>query len=163
MKPGWIVAAIVVLALAGAGGAVYMGTRGIRNNNPGNIRKSKEPWLGMAEQQTDKDFIQFVKPEYGVRALVKVLRTYIEKHGLRSPTSIISRWAPPTENDTTSYIESVTKQTGFQPFEMLRSEPEIMFKLAKAIINHENGTLVVKQSGKYPDEVIKRGVQMAFS
>ncbi len=55
--------------------------RGFRNNNPGNIRHG-EPWLGLAEDQTDPDFCQFVSVEYGIRAMFRILETYREKYGL---------------------------------------------------------------------------------
>ena len=31
-------------------------TRGIRNHNPGNLRRSADPWQGLAPEQTDKEF-----------------------------------------------------------------------------------------------------------
>ena len=33
--------------------------RGLRNCNPGNIRISTDKWLGLREEQTDKEFFQF--------------------------------------------------------------------------------------------------------
>lgn len=77
-------------------------TRGFRNNNPGNIRHGEE-WLGLAEEQTDPDFFQFVSVEYGIRAMFKILEIYREKYHLTTIDDIISRWAPPTENDTQPY------------------------------------------------------------
>ena len=50
--------------------------RGLRNNNPGNIRRSKDNWQGLAPEQTDPDFFQFTAPEWGYRALIKTLQTY---------------------------------------------------------------------------------------
>ena len=52
--------AIAALLSAGTGGAIYIQTRGLRNNNPGNIRHSTSQWLGMSSDQTgDSEFVQF--------------------------------------------------------------------------------------------------------
>jgi len=82
-------------------------TRGVRNHNPGNIRRSSDPWQGLAAEQTDPAFFQFISAAYGIRALVKTLITYQDKHGLQTVAEIISRWAPSSENNTGSYISAV--------------------------------------------------------
>ena len=69
--------------------------RGIRNHNPGNLRKSNDPWQGLAPDQTDPDFLQFESSKWGIRALARTLIAYQDKIGLRSIKSIIYRWAPP--------------------------------------------------------------------
>ena len=55
--------------------------RGERNNNPGNIRHGSK-WQGLSAQQTDPSFCQFVSPEYGIRAIYKLLQTYQKKYEL---------------------------------------------------------------------------------
>ena len=88
-------------------------TRGLRNNNPLNIRHSADKWQGARINQTDKSFVQFETMAYGYRAAWKVLDTYCLtfKKELKAYTvrNIIERWAPPTENDTEAYIKSVLK------------------------------------------------------
>ena len=86
-------------------------TRGIRNNNPLNIRHSADRWQGARIEQTDKSFVQFESMAYGYRAAWKVLESYW-KHFSRqrqpfTVRNIISRWAPPEENDTEAYIKNV--------------------------------------------------------
>lgn len=84
-----------------------MRTRGIRNNNPANIRRGCT-WKGLAEKQTDKEFCQFVTMTWGVRALLVTLRTYVVKHHLHTVREIITRWAPPSDdNNTEKYIEYI--------------------------------------------------------
>ena len=74
--------------------------RGIRNHNPLNIRKSKDQWKGMAEVQTDRAFVQFKSLEWGWRAAFYLLtRTYYHKYRLYTIRAIVSRWAPPNENN----------------------------------------------------------------
>lgn len=86
-----------------------MSTRGIRNNNPANIRRGCA-WKGLAEKQTDREFCQFVTMTWGVRALLVTLRTYVRKYNLHTVREIITRWAPPSDgNNTEKYIEFVEK------------------------------------------------------
>lgn len=116
--------------------------RGIRNNNPGNIRWGDE-WKGLVpkSQRTDKLFCQFISPEYGIRAIIIILRNYQSKYGLRTITGIIKRWAPPNENNTQAYISSVAQATSTganQPIDLTDSRK--LFQLLQAIIQHENGS-----------------------
>lgn len=86
-----------------------MSTRGIRNNNPANIRRGCN-WKGLTEKQTDREFCQFVTMTWGVRALLVTLRTYVVKHKLHTIPQIIERWAPPQDgNATNRYIEFIEK------------------------------------------------------
>ncbi len=129
--------------------------RGIRNNNPGNIRHG-DKWQGLAEVQTDKAFCVFKSPEWGIRALVRILRNYQTKHGLKTVESIINRFAPEVENNTTSYILSVCQVLDVKPRDVIDvREPGIMINLLKAIIRHENGVQ------PYSDDVLKRGIELA--
>ena len=88
-------------------------TRGLRNNNPLNIRRSSIHWQGEREEQTDKSFVQFKSMAYGYRAAWKILQTYYDRFcGQEKPftvRNIIERWAPPSENDTEAYIRNVLK------------------------------------------------------
>ena len=91
-------------------------TRGIRNNNPLNIRRSSTHWQGARKEQTDKSFVQFETMAYGYRAAWKILQTYYERFCMQNKDytvrNIITRWAPPTENDTEAYIMNVLKMSG---------------------------------------------------
>lgn len=115
--------------------------RGIRNNNPGNIRWGDD-WRGLVPDalRTDKSFCQFTKPEYGIRAMIVILRNYQRKHGLNTVTDIINRWAPPVENNTLAYINSVAKFVGVKPDQVINvMDSRVMIPLLEAIITHENG------------------------
>ena len=92
--------------------------RGIRNNNPLNIRRSKDQWKGMSKTQNDRSFCQFESLEYGWRAAFYLLtRTYYHTYRLYTIRGIISRWAPSSENDTSAYIANVSRLTGIDPDE----------------------------------------------
>jgi hypothetical protein len=81
----------------------------IKGNNPGNIRRvNGVPWLGEIQPQPwAPGFVTFSNLQYGFRALLKLLQTYITKHGADTVEKIISRWAPPSENNTENYIQFV--------------------------------------------------------
>ena len=89
-------------------------TRGIRNNNPLNIRRvAGTRWKGQRAEQTDREFVQFSSIEYGIRAAFCILETYRRKYKAVCVEDIINRWAPPSENDTRKYVETVCRLTGF--------------------------------------------------
>lgn len=86
--------------------------RGIRNNNPLNIRIGNN-WLGEVAYPTDSVFEQFREMKWGVRAAFIILRNYMERYHLRTIPEIVTRWAPKSENDTLNYIKQVSKLSGF--------------------------------------------------
>jgi hypothetical protein len=111
--------------------------RGIRNNNPGNIRKGIK-WLGRVEPGKDAAFIEFKTMPYGIRALYIDL---INKHksGLRTIQGIIYRYAPPSENLTDAYVASVAKQIGIPATAVFPPTADNFKKFAAAVARHENG------------------------
>lgn len=114
--------------------------RGIRNNNPGNIRLSATRWKGQKLRQIDTAFVEFDTPVAGIRALMKLLLTYHLRYGLDSVESIINRYAPPEENATDHYIYSVCKALGVQRRDVIDvKDKKVLTALCKAIIRHENG------------------------
>jgi hypothetical protein len=114
--------------------------RGIRNNNPGNIRLTSTRWLGQKEAQFDNAFVEFSDPVYGLRALMKVLLTYYRKYGLDTVQSVINRWAPPSENATDHYAAHVAHRLKVKRTEQIRIDDCTVLKsLARAIVIHENG------------------------
>lgn len=84
--------------------------RGLRNNNPLNIRHSADRFQGEIAG-ADKSFKTFASLPYGYRAAFVILGTYLSQ-GCNTVEKIISRWAPSTENDTESYISQVEKYSG---------------------------------------------------
>ena len=119
-----------------------MPTRGLRNNNPGNIDKGREEWEGQELPGDDPRFCTFTSMAYGCRALIRTLMTYHMKHDLSTVHEIISRWAPPVENNTDAYIKHVCERLGVDPDTALDFDgrPQIYLLLARAIAYHENGS-----------------------
>lgn len=132
--------------------------RGVRNNNPGNIRHGSSDWQGMSKDQPDEEFVKFDSPAYGVRAVGKILLNYQTRHKLNTVQGIINRWAPPVENDTKSYVKAVAEHLGVSPTDKLdlKSNPEMLRKLIEAITNHENGYQ------PYDPEVLDEGIAMVL-
>ena len=130
--------------------------RGIRNNNPGNIRWG-ENWKGLKKdgKEQDPSFCVFETPEYGIRALARLLQNYQRIHGLDTPRKIISRYAPPSENQTQAYIQSVAAQLGITPDGKVDlTEIGTLTVFIKAIIRHENGMQ------PYSNETIQKGIAL---
>lgn len=139
--------------------------RGIRNHNPGNIRHSNDKWQGLApaDEQTDKDFVKFIDPTWGIRALAVLLITYQDKHKLRTVRGIINRWAPPVENDTSAYVDAVAEAANVLPNDKLDMHKyEHIRPILEAIIRHENGKgPKATENTWYDDATIKTGLQRA--
>lgn len=150
-------------------------TRGVRNNNPGNIRHAKgTKWQGASPEKPDKEFVTFISAEMGVRALVRTLLTYFKQHKLRTVRGIINRWAPPIgdrngsapggqyRQNTPAYIDAVCR--ALKPSlgrtvsadEVLDIDSyAVMRPLVVAIIAHENAGYA------YPAGVIDEGLRLA--
>lgn len=113
--------------------------RGIRNNNPLNIRIGNT-WLGEVTDPTDPEFEQFVTMRYGLRAAFVLMRRYIRHYKRTTLQSIISAWAPASENNTTAYIDRVSQLAGIAPDETLDyADKAAMVRLVAAMAQVENG------------------------
>lgn len=135
-------------------------TRGVRNNNPGNIDYvPANKWRGQLPPNPvlEKRFARFDTPENGIRALGRLLLTYQDKHGLKTVEAIISRWAPSNENNTRAYAEAVAKAVGVTTWANIDlSSAAILRPMVGAIIHHENAGFA------YPDAVLVEGVRRAL-
>jgi hypothetical protein len=138
------------------------GSRGIRNNNPGNIERGA-PWQGLAEpgemtpeQAAETRFCVFRAPEWGIRAIARILISYQDRHDIRTIEGTIRRWAPPHENDTGSYARAVAAKVGVEPDDTVDlASYAVARPLVEAIIQHENG------QQPYPDALIDKGLLLA--
>lgn len=123
--------------------------RGIRNNNPLNIRKGNN-WKGEIQPQSDKSFEQFESMQYGIRAGFIILRRYMTGYNgltqrFNTIDKIISRWAPAAENNTKAYIAQVEKLTGIPRHRQISfTERSFMVALVDAMIRVECGQPVDK-------------------
>ena len=141
--------------------------RGIRNNNPLNIRHSADRWQGARKEQTDPSFVQFKTMAYGYRAAWRTLQTYYERFCMQSKPftvrNIIERWAPPSENDTEAYIRTVLRLSGIGGKENLLPPANATGygRLSKLI-----GSMTVMENGirmnQVDEEAIAEGYRLAF-
>lgn len=137
-------------------------TRGVRNNNPGNIDRGQN-WQGLAtkaemtsEQRLETRFCVFKAPEWGIRALAKLLQTYQSKYGLRTVRGIINRWAPTSENNTGAYVAAVARAVGVAPDAQIDvTDYPTALAIVEAIIAHENAGY------RYPLAVVNKGLELA--
>jgi len=138
--------------------------RGVRNHNPGNIRRTKTVWQGQAVKQTDDEFVCFETPTMGLRALMKVLLSYYRTHGLNTVRKIIQRYAPPNENDTEIYIKSTAHRLGVDPDGAINpATPDMLVALAKAICRHECGPAPQGQPlNWYSDDTYEEAARLAL-
>lgn len=129
--------------------------RGIRNNNPGNIRITQDNWKGKvpAHLNTDGAFEQFADSGgvsgkvWGIRALARDLSTKINR-GLNTIEKIITVYAPPNENNTTNYIKMLAQMTSINPNKPITTND--IPKIVPAIIRIENG------QQPYPQSILKQ-------
>ena len=145
-------------------------TRGLRNNNPLNIRHSADRWQGARIMQTDPDYVQYKDIKWGFRAAWKILDTYcltFKKEGKAyNVKNIIGRWAPPTENDTDAYVRAVVKLSGLGGNENMPrpkhywnfEEVDKLVRLIRAMVCVENGIKWEKVDTKD----IWKGYDLAF-
>jgi len=117
-------------------------TRGIRNNNPLNIRLTKTDWEGKVENNTDGQFEQFVSMYYGFRAAILTIETYIVKHACNTIRKIIYRWAPAQENNTEKYIQYVCSKTNIGGNEPLSNHNPRLRDIVAAMAEMESGLYI---------------------
>ena len=114
--------------------------RGLRNNNPGNIRQNSDVFQGEKVPSSDQAFKQFKTMAYGYRAVFCVLRTYYRNYGLKTIRGLIERWALGDNNNTSLYVSLVSSYSGIpadDPID-IRSR-EQMIRIVAAMSRVENG------------------------
>ncbi|EBW0203133.1 transglycosylase [Salmonella enterica subsp. enterica serovar Berkeley] len=127
--------------------------RNYRNNNLGNLvfANQEGATLEAPNAKGEQRFARFNTPEEGIRALANQVSSYYNGTSaaagyqkLQTVSSIISKWAPPKENNTNQYIDNVSKYLGVSPNEKIDvSNPEVMTQLVRAIATKEGGNPAV--------------------
>ena len=144
--------------------------RGLRNNNPLNIRHSASKWQGARSEQTDQTFVQFISMTMGYRAAWRILESYWQyfhkKQMPFTPRNIIHRWAPPTENNSENYLRTVCLLTGLGGNEALprpstarhQGQDNKLVLLLSAMTTMECGVRMEQVN----QEEIRKGYEKAF-
>lgn len=114
-------------------------SRGLRNNNPGNIRRSAVKYKGETTG-SDPAFKTFETMAWGYRAMFVVLYTYQTRYGCDTIRQMITRYAPPKENNTESYIRAVSLESGVSDgVRITATNQDIMIPIVSAMSRVENG------------------------
>lgn len=114
--------------------------RGLRNNNPLNIRKNPDVFQGERTPSGDTAFKQFKTMAYGYRAALRVIGNYYRLYHLRTIRQVIGRWAPENENNTDSYVHLVSSYSGIpadDPIDI--TNREMMVRIVAGMSKVENG------------------------
>jgi hypothetical protein len=117
--------------------------RGIRNNNPLNIRLSPDNrWQGRLSPRLNSDgaFEQFQDPIMGLRAAAVLLIAHYDRRHLETIRKLVEVWAPPNENDTEAYARCVAEESGFgidEPLDL--HDYRCLRPILTAMIRIENG------------------------
>lgn len=126
----------------------------IKSNNPMAIRiNPANNWKGRVSPSYADPFEEFITIHYGIRALIITLRNYRKLHGLKTIRDIISRYAPPSENNTENYIQHVCKIVGKHSTEQLTRDDE--FLLLLAICDFETNYLLYMDTYEYTLDFFK--------
>ncbi|MCF8456730.1 MAG: structural protein P5 [Bacteroidales bacterium] len=141
------IAAGTIISILAVGRKAMGATFAMKNNNPGNLKISSFPWVGKVPVEKNKDgvFEQFTTPEYGTRAMIKLLINYING-GDNTIEKIITRYAPQFENPTKSYIDNVSNMTGISKTKKLEPNKETLKKLVLSMSRIEHGKEVVDET-----------------
>lgn len=116
--------------------------RGLRNNNPLNIEKTKggNPWQGEIVPSADSRFAQFKSMAYGYRAAFKLLDNYQRNYGIDTISRMIARWAPSNENHTDNYVKVVFERSGVPENSRITTRNrDVMVPIVAAMSFVENG------------------------
>jgi hypothetical protein len=147
---------LIILTLGGLTYMTYRASlpRGVRNNNPLNIRDSNNNWQGKSLLNRDKQFEEFQNPVYGFRAGARILRSYY-KQGYKTLSQMIYRFAPSGENDTALYVEQVSQWTNISPEQEVNVyDNDLLANLLYAMSQKEVGSY-------YSLKMAQEGVAMA--
>lgn len=115
--------------------------RGIRNNNPLNIKIGND-WQG-ERPNTDGVFEEFETMQYGLRAAFIILRKYINKYGRNTISKIVHSWSPDGDSKECAYMQSVSKWTGIRLYDEIQfDDKSLMCLLVQGMARVETGRVI---------------------
>lgn len=141
-------------------------TRGLRNNNPGNIEYGAFT-KKYGATGSDGRFATFSTMIEGIRAIAELLVVYsVQPDGkggkIDTVREAISRWAPSNENHTAAYIALVcTLLDCNQDDEFDFNDPNFLFWMVTGIGEEENGPAAFTHF--VSDADIVEGVRLALA
>jgi hypothetical protein len=109
-----------------ANGGAQTAPAPIRNNNPGAMMPGGK-------------LATYPSMQAGLDSMDNNLQSY-GKQGVNTLAGVISKWAPPNENDTGAYIQDVSQRLGLKPDQPIDlSNPLVRHAISAGIALHENG------------------------
>lgn len=127
--------------------------RGIRNNNPGNVKYSKaNSWVGQRGFDSG-GFVVFDTSGHGLRAAGKLIKTYINRYGLNTLLKISKRWSPDAIGLSGQYAAGVSKYSGVPAEKALSAtDNATLSAILRGMVAQENGAAYLN---RYPLADIK--------
>ena len=123
--------------------------RSFRNNNFGNLNYVGQEGASLEAKngKGEARFAKFNTPEEGFRALANQLTSYSEGTSkaagyqkLNTVQDIIKLYAPESENNTSQYVDSLSKKLGVRGDEQLNlKDPKVMTQMMRGIATIEGG------------------------
>lgn len=135
-------------------------TRCLQLCNPGSIRLGLPKFEDEMTPSCDDEFRQFSAMKWGIRAIGEILLTYQKKYQLRTIREIITRYAPPSDNNPTeAYIQNVADRSGLEP------DATLDMTIADDMNGVITGIIDQEQAGLHSitPEDISEGVQLALA
>lgn len=128
--------------------------RGVRNHNPLNIRKGNN-WQGEDPNGSDSQFETFINDAYGFRAAFRIIHNGFKANPPRNTIrKIITRWAPPNENDTENYINVVSTRAKINP------DTKLAYNDITRMVDMVKAMAYVETGHDYDERVIINGYNM---
>lgn len=116
-----------------------MTSLGVRLNNPGNLEQG-QPWKGLSKEQKHSRFCTFDTPEYGIRAMARIIIGYAERYQLTTLDQVIAKYAPKGENDVSSYVRFVQSASGIDRGSYTNfADKDVLLRLLPAMVRMEQG------------------------
>lgn len=137
---------------------------GIRNNNPGNIKRGASNWNGKIPytQSQDNTFEQFQSWSYGVRAMAYLLKNRYVGAGYDTPYKVIHKWAPVSDNtvqSTSNYVDYVAGFFWGGRHDRFPNTKDTIRVLVQAIARWENA----RTSTRFPELITDQQFETAWS
>lgn len=116
-----------------ASGVPLTATRGVRNNNPGNLEDGAFARRQPGYVGTDGRFAVFEDAASGIRAQERLLTDHYFGRGINTVRGVVAKYAPASDgNDTARYAEFIAKRAGVSPTEPI-TDPAVQRKVAQAM------------------------------
>ena len=100
---------------------------------------------------SNNEFLQTPTREQGIKDIDNNLLAYGQKHGINTLRGVITRWAPASENDTKSYVDTVSKRLSLDPDQKIDlTDPAIRHLVGAGIMLQEKGPQSIYKTQAQP-------------